>query len=160
MRDKRSNKMETKEITNVPHANEDKLSSFLKELSKQTGFRLKDLYLFYKDGIITGEGDKDLKTLTLIHRIWFSRTYIRRCLSYLTKNQRRYLISTCDISKPELFVMSRIQSGESVKKIYKSLLIQLKQFYNLSTEQAKKTISKAARRERKRRYYKRPKVEK
>lgn len=131
---------------------------YIKELSKETRFREKDLYLFLEDGIITGGRERDITVLALLEKVFFSRKYAKRILSYLSKSQRAYLLKTCELSKPEAFVLKRLENN-NVKRIYRELVSQLRQFYGLSETQAKKVISKMARKARMRRYYKRKKQE-
>lgn len=130
----------------------DEKKEYIKQLSKETQFRELDLYLFLRNGLITGEKERDKEVLSIISKVFFSRVYIRRMLTYLTRSQRSYLFKTFDMSPPELFVYKRLEN-QDVRKIYRELIRQLRQFYNLTEHQAKKVISKIARKRKMERYY-------
>lgn len=134
----------------------DERKEYIKQLAKETRFRELDLYLFLKDGIITGEKEKDKATLDLISKVFFSRVYVRRMLTYFTRSQRAYLFKTFDMSPAEVFVYKRLENND-VRKIYRELIKQLKQFYNITEYRAKKIISKIARKRKMERYYQRKK---
>lgn len=129
---------------------------YIKELIKDTRFNEKDITLFINDGFIVGEEYKDKQILKIIAKIYFSRKHIQRILAHLNKSQRKYLLKTCEMSKPERFVYSRLEHND-VRKIYRELISQLKQFYKLNEKQAKNVISKVARSLRMKRYYERKK---
>lgn len=132
---------------------------YTKELIKDTRFNSADIALFFKDNLLSGEFNKDKEVLKILEKVYFSQKHIRRMLSRLSKSQRKHLIKTCEMSKPEAFVYTRLQNND-VRKIYRELISQLKQFYKLDEKQAKKVISKIARRVRLQKYYRRKKTEK
>lgn len=146
---------------NSKEAINEKTKEYIKELAKETSFRPKDIQMFYEDEIITGEKEKDLEVLKLIARIYFSNRYIKRMLSYLSKDRRKHLIVTCEMSKPEAHVYTYLKNNNvaNVKQVYRKLLIQLKQFYGISERQARRVISKISRKWRMQRYYMRKKKE-
>lgn len=119
-------------------------------------FKQKDIKKLIADKIIESENDS---TLEKIKKIWFSDYYLKRMLVYRSKYKRKKLIQSCELSKPESFVLTQIEKTDNVRKIYKNLLIQLKQFYRIEGEQAKQIISKMARKVRMRRYYEHKKKE-
>lgn len=134
----------------------------LKEVSKETRIRLRDLAFLVQAGVLDIAKWKD--QIALIEKIWFSRSILKRMLRYIPKSTRKYIFETCELSRVESYAYTRILNartkGQTVKDIYRRLLTELRQFYGISNEKAKKIVLKQSKRVRGKLYYNRRKSSK
>lgn len=130
----------------------------IKELSKVTAIREKDIALMQAKGLLNLTDENAECQLRFLSRFWHSNFWVRRMLSYRAVKTRKKLVDTTGLNRAELHAYTRIMNGENARDIWRPLLRELMQNYKIDVPAAKKIMKRMAAKIRMQRYYQRKKL--